>query len=141
MSIRAALAALLFMSATASADHIPDRHMIKPQYTYAVKLLRVVDGDTVDVLIDLGFHITVAKRVRLVGVDAPELFGAKAVPEGKEAKVFVEEWFRGGAAFTMISFKYDDKDKYGRALGLIFRDIDTVSLNRAVYDRFVGGEH
>lgn len=115
--------------------------MLQPQYTYAMRLVRVVDGDTIHAELDLGFHIRMVRSVRLVGVDAPEMFGAKATPEGKEAKAFVEQWFAEGQTFSIISFKYDEKDKYGRVLGLIFRDKDMVSLNRAVHDRFVGGEH
>ena len=42
-------------------------------YTYAARLVRVVDGDTVDLDIDLGFHITVRERFRLAGIDTPEL--------------------------------------------------------------------
>ena len=42
-------------------------------YEYKIKeLLKVVDGDTIDVLIDLGFNITIKQRVRLDGIDAPE---------------------------------------------------------------------
>ena len=41
-------------------------------YTYKAKLDRVVDGDTIDVNIDLGFDISVHKRVRLAGINAPE---------------------------------------------------------------------
>ena len=41
-------------------------------YTYKAKLDRVVDGDTVDAHIDLGFDITIHKRIRLAGIDTPE---------------------------------------------------------------------
>ena len=41
-------------------------------YTYNIELLRVVDGDTIDAKIDLGFDVSVKKRVRFLGVDTPE---------------------------------------------------------------------
>ena len=41
-------------------------------YTYKAKLDRVVDGDTVDANIDLGFDISIHKRIRLAGIDTPE---------------------------------------------------------------------
>ena len=39
----------------------------EPAYTYSIEIVKIVDGDTVDVFIDLGFHITIKKRVRLQG--------------------------------------------------------------------------
>ena len=41
-------------------------------YTYGITVTRVVDGDTVDAMIDLGFDIWINKRIRFVGIDAPE---------------------------------------------------------------------
>ncbi len=41
-------------------------------YTYKAKLLRVVDGDTCDAQIDLGFDVSVKKRIRFAGINAPE---------------------------------------------------------------------
>ena len=42
-------------------------------YKYNAKLIRVIDGDTVDALIDLGFNVWVKKRIRLYGIDTPEV--------------------------------------------------------------------
>ena len=47
----------------------------KPYYTYKAKLKRVIDGDTVDLVVDAGFYISVHQRFRLKGIDAPEIFG------------------------------------------------------------------
>ncbi|GAG20500.1 unnamed protein product, partial [marine sediment metagenome] len=44
-------------------------------YTYRAKLDRVVDGDTVDLFVDLGFNICIKDRFRLLGIDTPELRG------------------------------------------------------------------
>jgi endonuclease YncB( thermonuclease family) len=62
-------------------------------YRYkVVEVLRVVDGDTVDLRLSLGFGLTAAFRFRLAGVDASEIFGSKSEPRGKEAAQFVTAW-------------------------------------------------
>lgn len=48
-------------------------------YTYPCIILSVIDGDTIDVELDLGFHIKMKERVRLLDVDTPEVFGKKAL--------------------------------------------------------------
>lgn len=92
-------------------------------YKYACKLHRVVDGDTLDINLDLGFHVWKRERIRLYGIDTPEIFGPNATEEGKAAKAFVEQWFADRARQEGIlvyeSLRYDVKDKYGRGLGTI----------------------
>jgi endonuclease YncB( thermonuclease family) len=62
-------------------------------YRYkVVEVLRVVDGDTLDLRLSLGFGLTAAFRFRLAGVDAAEIFGSKAEPRGQEAREFVVRW-------------------------------------------------
>src|SRR5580765_699781 len=70
------------------------------------------DGDTVTVLADLGWHISLVTPVRLAGVDAPEL----ATPEGKTALAFVVALMPIGTVVTLTSHSLD---KYGRVLGTI----------------------
>ncbi|MHC1610385.1 MAG: thermonuclease family protein [Candidatus Methanospirareceae archaeon] len=48
---------------------------MQPEYIYKAKLERVVDGDTVDLIVDVGFYISVHQRFRLKGIDTPEIFG------------------------------------------------------------------
>ena len=66
----------------------------EPSYRYRAELDRVVDGDTLDVLIDLGFYIKIKERIRLEGVDTPEIYGVPQDSEeyrrGLEAKEYVE---------------------------------------------------
>ena len=91
-------------------------------YTYACKVINVVDGDTIDVELDLGFNIKMKERVRLIDVDTPEIFGRKAVPEGSVASDFTKRWVEERAArgnFVYESKRYDAKDKYGRSLGYL----------------------
>jgi micrococcal nuclease len=88
-------------------------------YEYRAKLLRVVDGDTVDLQVDLGFRILHNIRVRLAGIDTPEIFG-KTTPgereKGLEAKAYVE------AALTSIDLviRTNKTGKYGRWIADIY---------------------
>lgn len=70
-----------------------DKLLGEPHYTYAAKVLRVVDGDTIDLMVDLGFRTFKKVRVRLHGVDTPETFGVK-----KES----EEYKRGQASAQFV---------------------------------------
>ena len=63
-------------------------------YQYKAKILNVVDGDTFDADIDLGFHIHIHERVRLLNVDTPEKFGVEA-PLGLIMKNYAIEHFLG----------------------------------------------
>ena len=98
-------------------------------YEYAVKeVTKVVDGDTVDVLIDLGFDISVLKRVRLAGIDAPELHSKDAVEKqlGDDARVKLMGLF-AGRTVTVKTEIVDSTDKYGRVLGWFF--VEGTSIN------------
>ena len=89
-------------------------------YEYSAKLDRVIDGDTVDCFIDLGFKITVKERVRLKGINTPEIRTKDLVEKAKgfAAKERVEELFNGVESFH-IKTELDKKGKYGRLLGTI----------------------
>lgn len=90
-------------------------------YVYECKVLNVVDGDTIDIELDLGFNIKMKERVRLIGVDTPETFGPKAEPAGAVATQFTKDWIekrqKTNDRFMYYSLKYNSKDKYGRSLG------------------------
>lgn len=84
-------------------------------YQYKATLRKVVDGDTVDLNVDLGFYMTAALRFRLLGVDTPELRGGtdETKAKAKEAKAFVEKEL-GGATEILIRTK--KADSFGRWL-------------------------
>lgn len=92
-------------------------------YVYPCKVLKVIDGDTIDIELDLGFNIKMKERVRLIGLDTPEVFGPNAEPAGKIASDFTEKWISDRQAvwdsFSYQSIKYNAKDKYGRSLGVL----------------------
>jgi micrococcal nuclease len=64
-------------------------------FTYRAKVLRVVDGDTYDLLVDLGFSISHKIRVRLRGVDTPETFGPNSSEEGRMVSDYVRNLIEG----------------------------------------------
>ena len=101
-------------------------------YEYRCKVTRVVDGDTVDVDIDLGFGVWLHKeRVRIYGIDTPEsrTRDLEEKKYGLAAKEFVKEFVRdkGGSNIVLRTQKYDAKGKFGRILGDII--VDKVSMS------------
>ena len=88
-------------------------------YDYKAKLLRVVDGDTVDAEIDLGFDVSVKKRIRLVGINTPECRtrDLKEKALGLAAKDRVKSILAENPCFTLES---TELGKYGRVLGKIY---------------------
>ena len=85
-------------------------------YTYKAKLDRVIDGDTVDVHIDLGFDVTVKKRVRFAGINTPEsrTRDLEEKARGLAAKDRVKAILAENNVFTLQS---NEIGKYGRVLG------------------------
>jgi len=96
-------------------------------FEYSAGLIRIVDGDTIDAEIDLGFEVFVKKRIRLFGINAPET-RTKNLDEkraGLSSKRRLEELL--GASDGKFKLKSHGLGKYGRCLGEIF--IDNVSIN------------
>ena len=81
----------------------------------------MVDGDTVDLDLDLGFSITLRQRVRLIGVDAPELRSKDPAEKakGQESQAFVAQWFQQPGAVLVRTTK---EEKYGRMLADCYRE-------------------
>jgi len=93
-------------------------------FHYRAAVDRVVDGDTIDVTLDLGFDIQMKGRVRFHGVNAPESRTRDAVEKqkGLAAKRYVEDWVSGLENRVIIQTTLDDKGKYGRILGRILNN-------------------
>jgi len=99
-------------------------------YIYKIKVTRVIDGDTIDAEIDLGFNMTLSKRIRLHGIDTPE-----TRTRDKEEKL------RGFAAkrrlqqiideqSNILYLKSLDQGKFGRCIGVLFEEnFDDQSIN------------
>ena len=90
-------------------------------FIYNAELLNVVDGDTVDLKVDLGFDIFTQMRFRLFGVDTPEI-RTKDLEEkewGLRAKEFVIQTFAENGNMCVVRTQKDAKEKYGRYLATI----------------------
>ena len=90
-------------------------------YEYKCKMVKVIDGDTIDVDIDLGFGVWMQKqRIRLYGIDTPESRTSDLEEKkyGLAAKDFLIKWTNAGG-LTLKTHK-DDRGKFGRILGEIW---------------------
>lgn len=109
---------------------------------YVRKVENVVDGDTIDVLIDLGFDIIFGSRVRLAGIDTPES-RTKDLAEktlGLEAKEYLKKSLKDAKSVVIKTEKMDSSEKYGRILGWVYINGDTISLNdKMINDGYAWG--
>ena len=100
-------------------------------YNYNATLIRVVDGDTVDCWVDLGFDIRIKERIRLSGVDAPEI-RTRDLDEKKKG-METKDWLisqpkRDNDRFILTTDKYKPTGKYGRTIGTLLL-LDGTNLN------------
>jgi micrococcal nuclease len=92
-------------------------------YQYKIsKIRRIIDGDTVDVTIDLGFNIHLNHRVRLSNIDAPSIrtLNEEVKKYGLRAKEKLEEYLNSGDNIIVATQKPSETEKYGRILGEIY---------------------
>lgn len=96
-------------------------------YEYRANILEVYDGDTVTALVDLGFHTQMTIKVRLVGINAPELKGddkgAGLKSRDRLAELVLNK------SVTLKTYK-DKREKYGRWLAEIFLLDQAISINK-----------
>jgi micrococcal nuclease len=109
---------------------------------YVRKVENVVDGDTIDVLIDLGFDILFSSRVRLAGIDTPEsrTRDLKEKALGLESKEYLKKALKDAKSVVIKTEKMDSSEKYGRILGWIYVNGDTESVNdKMINDGYAWG--
>ena len=102
-------------------------------FTYYVKeVKKVVDGDTIDANIDLGFDISFSSRVRLAGIDTPESRTTDKLEKqlGLESKAYLKNAIDSAKTVVIKTEKMDSSEKYGRILGWVFLDGSEVSINQ-----------
>jgi micrococcal nuclease len=107
-------------------------------YEYFVKeVVKVVDGDTLDVIIDLGFDIMFASRVRLAGIDTPESRTRDKVEKalGLESKKYLADRLKDAKRVVIRTEKINSTEKFGRVLGWLFIDGDTTSVNLEMIEK------
>ena len=119
---------------------------MNPSFIYKVELLRVVDGDTVDVMVDLGFRSFTKRRIRLHGIDAPETRtrDLKEKQNGLRCKTRLEEILKREGDLTLNSLGVD---KYGRSLGVLFQkdgrscaNVNDLLVREGLAKRYYGGK-
>ena len=112
-------------------------------YEYFVKEVKnVVDGDTIDVIIDLGFDILFASRVRLAGIDTPESRTTDKAEKalGIEAKEYLKKQFKDAKSVVIRTEKMDSSEKYGRILGWVYINGESESINnKMINDGYAWG--
>jgi micrococcal nuclease len=118
--------------------------MDKDPYIYRVKkVLKVVDGDTIDADIDLGFSISLEKRIRLSGIDTPE----SRTTDKREKALGLEskDWLKNRLEFAKdIVIKTqlpDSTEKYGRILGKLYINNEETSLNEQMINEGFAWEY
>jgi micrococcal nuclease len=109
---------------------------------YVRKVEKVVDGDTIDVLIDLGFDILFQSRVRLAGIDTPESrtrdLAEKAL--GLESKEYLKNYLKDAKSVVIKTEKMNSTEKFGRILGWLYINGDTESINdKMINDGYAWG--
>jgi micrococcal nuclease len=112
-------------------------------YEYFVKeVTKVVDGDTIDVVIDLGFDIMFSSRVRLAGIDTPESRTTDKVEKalGLESKEYLKKNLKDAKPIVIKTEKMNSSEKYGRILGWLYINGDIESVNdKMINDGYAWG--
>jgi len=117
--------------------------MDKDPYIYRIKsVLKVVDGDTIDAAIDLGFDISLTKRIRLAGVDTPEsrTTDVKEKALGLEVKEWLKKKLEGQTDIIVKTELSDSTEKYGRILGHLFigdKEVSAVNKKKSVNNQMI----
>ena len=107
-------------------------------FSYRInKVTKVVDGDTIDVIIDMGFDILYKSRVRLFGIDTPEsrTRNKDEKVRGLLAKKYLQEALKAGTSLSIKTYKDNETGKFGRILGDVF--IDGKSVNAQMVKDFM----
>ncbi len=119
--------------------------MAENLYQYKVSVSRVVDGDTVDLGIDLGFELTVKIRVRMSGINAWEsrTRNKEEKKKGLAAKVRLTEMCEESLGKGTLKISTKEKGKYGRYLGVLYaggKSINDAMVNEGHAHYYDGGK-
>jgi micrococcal nuclease len=104
---------------------------------YVKEVTKIVDGDTIDVVIDLGFDISFTTRVRLAGIDTPESrtkdLAEKAL--GLESKAYLASILEGAENVVIKTEKINSTEKFGRVLGWLYVNGEIDSVNSEMINK------
>ena len=110
-------------------------------HEYKAKVVRVIDGDTIDVDIDLGFDVILSKqRIRLYGIDTPESRTRDKEEKfyGKISAQFLKDRCKKGSYIT-VRTHLDKKGKFGRILGELI--VNDINLNKQMIEEYLAVEY
>ncbi len=115
---------------------------MNPPFQYIVKEFKVVDGDTIDLTIDLGFYCITKQRFRLARINTEETNSSDPIKraKGNDAKIFLDEYLNRSKCITVTSIK---TEKYGRWLAEIFADgqnINDILVRYGLANSYDGGK-
>jgi len=116
----------------------------KDPYIYRIKEIhKVVDGDTIDASIDLGFDISLEKRIRLGGIDTPEsrTTDTREKALGLEVKEWLKHRLEGAKDILIKTELPDSTEKYGRIIGHLFVNGEEVSINNQMINEGYAWEY
>jgi len=117
--------------------------MDKDPYIYRIRsITKVVDGDTIDASIDLGFDISLTKRIRLAGIDTPESRTKDEYEKklGIESKEWLKKKLEGQTDIIVKTELPDSTEKYGRILGHLFigdKEVSAVNKKKSVNNQMI----
>jgi micrococcal nuclease len=104
-------------------------------YQYKIKVLRVIDGDTIEASIDLGFNIFFKQFIRLTNIDAPEVrtLNEEVKKYGLRAKEKLEEYLNSGDSIIVATQNPNRTEKYGRVLGEVYVEGNNLTASEFMF--------
>lgn len=107
-------------------------------FQYKAEVVRIVDGDTIDVVIDLGFKITTNQRIRFARINTPETYNVKKDSEEYQKGMASKQYVEQRLTTNKNEIKLETEkvtEKYGRYIGTIWLADSTVSLNDELVEK------
>jgi len=117
---------------------------MKDPYIYRIRsIAKVVDGDTIDADIDLGFNISLNKRIRLAGIDTPESRTKDEYEKklGLESKEWLKKHLEGAKDILIKTELPDSTEKYGRIIGHLYINGEEISVNNKMINEGYAWEY
>lgn len=100
---------------------------MQPTYNYSAQIINIVDGDTIDATVDLGFSVFSKIRFRLYGIDTPEK--NDKILEIRELSHKATKFVSDSTLGKTVTIQSVEKDKYGRWLAKIYLKVDQPTIN------------
>lgn len=112
--------------------------MAKPDYFYNATLHKVIDGDTIDVLVDLGFRVTLKVRIRLARINTAELVGSPGLQ--RDRAVLAKQHLANSIGNSPLKVRSLSIDKYGRSIAEVYlpddRNLSDLMLEANMADNY-----